>query len=191
MVSGKRSIVDIINLVVDYLEEKEIDYVIVGGIAVIAWGRPRTTQDIYIIVDQQQLEIEDFTLFLRNNDFFAANYDLKMAFSEQSHATILDKKSLIRIDLVGIYTEDQQETLKHRRAQSLAGKTIYIDSPESLIAHKLLFGSEQDFQDAIAVYVRNEEELNKNRLTTLICNLKVEDEFEKLKKEVESYQKRT
>ncbi|MFX1513282.1 MAG: nucleotidyltransferase [Promethearchaeota archaeon] len=187
MTSIKRTLLDIIHLVVDYLEDKGVDYVIVGGIAVIAWGRPRTTQDIDLIVDHQQLDVKDFANFLRNNDFFADEEDLQMAFSEHSHATILDKKSLIRIDLVGVYSTDQRNTLKHRQTQVLGDKTIYIDSPESLIAHKLLFGSEQDFQDALAVYTRNEENLNFVRLTTLISNLKVEDDFKKLKKELRNF----
>ena len=51
MTSSKRSVEKIIQLLAKYMDEMGIDYVIVSGIAVIAWGRPRTTQDIDIIID--------------------------------------------------------------------------------------------------------------------------------------------
>ena len=93
----------------------------------------------------------------------------------------------MRIDITGIYTIDQKESIKHRYAQTLGGKTIFIDSPESIIAHKLLFGSEQDSQDALAVYVRTEEKLDTTRLNSLVKRLDVKKEFKNLKEEIDRY----
>ncbi|MHA2496387.1 MAG: hypothetical protein ACXAEI_12960, partial [Candidatus Hodarchaeales archaeon] len=142
MTRAKRTIEDIIFLIADYFSQKSVEYVIVGGIAVIAWGRPRTTQDIDIIVSHKNLDVQDFANFFRSNDFFVDAEDLRSAFAERAHATILDKQSSIRIDLKGAYSASEQDSLAHRRKQQFYDHFIFLDSPENLIAHKLLYGSE-------------------------------------------------
>ncbi|MHA1990882.1 MAG: hypothetical protein ACW981_07480 [Candidatus Hodarchaeales archaeon] len=44
----------------NYLNNNNINYVIVGGISVIAWGRSRTTEGIDIIIDHEN----DFAGFI-------------------------------------------------------------------------------------------------------------------------------
>ena len=41
---------------------------------------------------------------------------------------------------------------------------LKIDNPESIIVHKLIFGSEQDYEDALAVYIRNFKEIRDTNL---------------------------
>ncbi|MCH8908630.1 MAG: hypothetical protein IH840_16205, partial [Candidatus Heimdallarchaeota archaeon] len=43
---------------------------------------------------------------------------------------------------------------------------IKIDHPQSLVLNKLIFGSEQDFEDALAVYVRNPKLIDLDKLRT-------------------------
>lgn len=189
MTRAKRTIEEIIFLIADYFSQKSVEYVIVGGIAVIAWGRPRTTQDIDIIVSHEDLDIQDFANFFRSNGFSIDAEDLRSSFAKQAHATILDKQSSIRIDLKGAYSAREQESLAHRRKQQVYDHFIFIDSAENLIAHKLLFGSEQDFQDALAVFARTEDILDKERLNKLISSLGVEKEFSLLEKTIRDYRK--
>ena len=54
------SLINAIKSLCTYLNINNIDYVIVGGISVIAWGRTRTTEDIDIIINHAQLNIPDF-----------------------------------------------------------------------------------------------------------------------------------
>jgi hypothetical protein len=187
MTRAKRTIEEIIFLIADYFSQKSVEYVIIGGIAVIAWGRPRTTQDIDIIVSHKDLDVQDFANFFRSNDFFVDAEGLRSAFAERAHATILDKQSLLRIDLKGAYSASEQDSLTHRRKQQFHDHFIFIDSPENLIAHKLLFGSEQDFQDALAVFARTEEILDTERLNKMISSLGVEKEFSLLEKIIKDY----
>ena len=183
MVHKQNVITRIIHIITDYFDNNSIPYVIVGGIAVISWGRPRTTQDIDIIIDHEKLSINDFSSFLSKNNFFVETQEIIDGFNEKSQVTILDKQSLFRIDLTGLYDENKRDSLNHRQPQKLEGKIIYIDSPENLISHKLLFGSEQDFQDALAIYTRVINKLDKQRLLNLVIKLGVEKEFELLQQE--------
>ena len=51
---------EILQFVCTYLNEKEIDYVVVGGVAVMYHGVPRSTVDIDFIFQIDDAEIDPF-----------------------------------------------------------------------------------------------------------------------------------
>lgn len=178
---------EILKLVCTFLNEEEVEYVVVGGLTVLFYGIPRTTMDIDLIIAADMVETARFVEFLKANDFFADEEDIKAAFEEKSHATIEDKTSMIRLDIKRIYRENDRITLEKRRKVSLADFEFYVASPEDTIANKLLFGSEQDVKDAEGIYVRQFDNLDKAYLEESCERLEVYEEFLRMKKRVESY----
>lgn len=179
-----RSVNEILRLVCTFLNEEKVTYVIVGGLAVLFYGIPRTTMDIDMIIEMDMPKIKRFAGFLRENNFFADEDDIKMAFDERSHATVEDKLSMIRLDIKGIYGENNETTLKRRRASVYKGVTINVASPEDIIANKLLFGSEQDIKDAEGIYVRQLNNLDMQYLEERCKKLDVHEEFLAMKRRV-------
>ena len=180
-----RSINEILKLVCTFLNEEKVEYVVVGGLAVLFYGIPRTTMDIDILIAMDMAETKRFAEFMNENDFFADDEDIKTAFAEKSHATIEDKTSMIRLDIKGIYGDNDRITLKRRRKVSLADFVFYVASPEDLIANKLLFGSEQDVKDAEGIYARQFDNLDKAYLEARCERLEVYEEFLTMRKRVE------
>ncbi len=180
-----RDMDEIVSLVSRFLNKEKIEYVIVGGLVAIFYGVPRTTMDIDIIIQIPEDRIKGFVEFLKKNDFFANEDDMKTAFKEKSHCTIEDKKSLIRLDVKGIYTEFDKGTLKRKGSFNYKDTKMYLASPEDTIASKLLFGSEQDIKDVEGIYVRQKGRLDSQYLKKVCKNLGVYKEFLKMKKRVE------
>ena len=180
-----RSMREILKRVCTFLNEEKVEYVVVGGIAVLFYGIPRTTMDIDILIAKDMTKVMRFTEFLKENDFFVDGGDIRMAFEEKSHATIEDKTSMIRLDLKGIYNENDRLALKRRRRVSVADFELYVASPEDLIANKLLFGSEQDIKDAEGMYARQFDNLDMVYLEERCKSLEVNEEFLMMKKRVE------
>ena len=180
-----RNIEEILKLVCEFLNEEKAVYVIVGGLAVLFYGIPRTTMDIDIIIKMNMDETKRFAEFLKENDFFADEEDIKTAYEEKSHATIEDKTSMIRLDIKGIYGENDRIALKRRRKVSSADFEFYVASPEDLIANKLLFGSEQDVKDAEGIYARQLDNLDMAYLEKRCKRLGIYEEFLTMKKRVE------
>ena len=179
------SLINALKFISGYLSDKNIPYVIVGGISVIAWGRSRTTDDIDIILDHKKLNVTDFVSFLTDNDFFADIEDFK-GFQSQDHCTIFFKDGLFRIDIIGIYDQDNQISIDRAVLIDFFGIKIKIDNPESLIAHKLLFGSDQDIEDAYAIIVRLDNKINKESLLWYAERLDVIDKLKELLKKSKS-----
>ncbi len=182
-----RSMNEILKLVCTFLNEEKVAYVVVGGLAVLFYGIPRTTMDIDIIIEMDMPKVKRFVELLKGNDFFADEDDIETAFEEKSHATIEDKTSMIRLDIKGIYGENDRLTLKRRRKVSLADFVFYIASPEDTIANKLLFGSEQDIKDAEGIYVRQFDNLDMEYLAERCKRSDVLEEFSAMKIRIEKH----
>ncbi len=164
----------------NYLEEKNIDYAIVGGIAILFYGLVRSTQYLDIIVDQKMLDISDFVSFLTNNGFHISEEDLQIALNEKSHSTIFYKDLLFRVDLKGIYSNTEQETVKTAQKKKFAEFEFRLCSPESLIVHKLVYGSERDLEDALAIFIRLKEKFDFSELERFAIMLNMEKQLEEL-----------
>ncbi len=155
-----RSMDDLLRIACGYLNELCIEYVIVGGMTVIAYGAPRTTMDADFIIQMGVEDMKTFAVFLRENGFFSEPGDIEDAMREKSHFSAEDKDTMLRLDIRGVYSEADKRTLNNRRALKFQGTKIFLASPEDVIWGKLLYGSEQDIEDAEGIYVRQLPNLN-------------------------------
>ena len=180
-----RDMTEVISLITEFLNNEDIDYVIVGGLAAIFYGIPRTSMDLDIIIQIPENKIERFVKFLEKKEFFVDKWDLEESFKEKSHCTIQDKNSLLRLDVKGAYTDLDKKTLDRRVSFEYNGKKIYLASAEDTIANKLLFGREQDIKDVEGIYARQYGKLDAEFLEKRCKELKVWKEFLAMKKRVE------
>jgi hypothetical protein len=109
---------------------------------------------------------------------------MRAAFSEKSHCTVEDKETMYRLDIKGMYNEMDERVLKNKVLVEYLGTTIYVASAEDTIANKLLFGREQDINDALGIYVRQKQKLDTNYLDTLCMRLGVHEELKNLMRKI-------
>jgi len=169
---------EILQLVCTYLNKNEIEYVIVGGVAVMYHGVPRTTVDIDIILQLDDEEIPSFVDFLNSNGFSASTEDILAAFSEKSHSTSFYGKSLLRLDIQGVNSEFDRMTLERSILVDMFGTTIRIGSAEDTLVNKILFQGEQDLRDALGILTRNRENLDFNYIQSTCKMLGIKDLLE-------------
>jgi len=165
----------------EYLNERETKYVIVGGIAVIAHGNPRTTMDLDVIVQLGESGLVDFAKYLKIQGFFSYPEEMIEAFRQRSHFSAIEKISLFRIDIKGVYDENDRKTLENRMFKDFHGISMYIATPEDTIANKLYCGSEQDIRDAESIYTRQGETINGAYLEERCADLGMERKMDELK----------
>lgn len=182
-----RKIEDILKLVSEFLNENGIEYVIVGGMAVLFYGNPRTTMDIDYVIQIVDKDIPVLVTFLQENGFFADEYDMRLALEEKSHCTVEDKGTMFRLDIKGIYGEMDERALRNRKKVKIDNSVIFIASPEDTIANKLLFSREQDIKDALGIYTRQYDSLNMDYLESICKKIRVYDALLDLRKMFEKY----
>ena len=177
---------EILKSVCTNLNENEIDYVIVGGVAVMYHGVPRTTVDIDFIVQIEDEQISAFTDFLNSKGFAASETNLRAAFNENSHCTSFFKDTLLRLDIQGVNSEFDKMTLDRAILVDLFGTFVRIGSAEDTLVNKILFQGEQDLRDALGIFTRNHEKLDFDYIQATSRMLGIQDSMKQFLKESEN-----
>jgi len=167
------------------LNAANAEYAIIGGLAAILYGRPRTTTDVDIIINFDKTDPEKTGDSLREEGFDASLADIQEALTERSHFTVFDTKSPYRLDVQGVYNPLDEASFKGRRKGVLFGEQAWVESPEDLIIAKLVYGSLQDLEDALAILIRQKPRLDFNYLKGQAAKNKVSSKLRKLMESVE------
>ncbi len=171
---------------VKYFEKNNIPYVVVGGISVFVLGRSRLTMDIDIILDHTKLSRENFVNYLKENNFDASLNDFE-GFDEKTHCSFFYKTGMFRIDMKGIYSDLDQESIIMAIIGNYNGINLKINHPLNLVLFKLKFGSEQDYEDALAVYIRQKEKINLNLLKEKAKRMNISSTVDLFLKEIKEF----
>jgi hypothetical protein len=150
----------VLKIVCEFLNENDLRYVVVGGIAVMYHGVPRTTVDIDFLVDMNKTEIKLFGSFLQSKDFEANIQDMIEAIDEQTHCSIFVNNSLLRLDVQGVISDFDRATLERAIKVNFLNTTISLGSVEDTLINKILFESEQDIRDASGIIIRHKDDLD-------------------------------
>lgn len=121
--------------VVSFLEERGVDYMIIGGYALPYYGRVRVTLDIDVAVAIPSEE--DFQAFCENAkeggySVYLGSYGNPVCLF---HDRITDYEVEVWSRPDGV--EWDRETLERRREVTIAGMSVWIISPEDFIVSKL------------------------------------------------------
>jgi hypothetical protein len=132
-----------IKLITSRLEGAGIAYCVVGGLASIAYGRPRLTLDADLVVAIQPQDVVALRRAFPPKDFYLPPTEVllaEMSRENHGHFNILHQRSALRADcyLPGNSALTRWE-LAHRRWIESPFGAFWFSPPEAVIAHKLLF----------------------------------------------------
>lgn len=145
------------------LSESGLEYVIIGGIAAIAYGRIRSTADLDVVINIQPSEtdfIAKLVSAFRRHGLDVLEHEIISSLKERSHFSVFDSESPLRVDAKGVYTRLDSNALKNRRKIKLLGSEVWIASPEDTVIAKLIYGSPQDVEDAMAIIINLRDKID-------------------------------
>lgn len=161
-----------------------VPYAFMGGMAVMAWGQPRATEDVDTLAVLEPIVVRSFAAALAAENLEVEPKDLLAAFDDESHVTVFAPDSDFHIDLKLARTSHEREEVRRATAIELDGGVIRVVGPEETIAFKLKFGTPQDLADARSVLVRQGAGLDDALLNSLAVRLGVADALGRLRKAV-------
>jgi hypothetical protein len=164
MPAKPRSFVAVVKAAERSLRAARIDHVFVGAVAVSAFGVPRTTVDVDIIAGYQERDVSRMATSFRREGFRVSPEDLRDAVVEGSHATVHDARSRLHLDLAPAGRARAKDAIRNAVHVRWRGMVLPIADPEHTIVMKLVYGSEQDLEDALGIYVRQRKRLNLSRM---------------------------
>ncbi len=140
--------------IAEQLRRARIDYMVIGGQAVLVYGEPRLTRDIDITVG---VDIDRF------DDVLSASANARLsplhpdphAFARSTRVLPLEDVSTgIRIDLIFSFSPYEQEALKRVHPIKVGEVEVAFASVEDVIIHKMVAGRPRDLEDVKGILAR-------------------------------------
>lgn len=156
----------------------EVRYYITGGVAAIAYGEPRTTRDLDIVMELAPTDIDRLVAVLEAEGFYVPGVE-DVRSGRMSSLGVTHIESISRADLVLSRSSDFDRS-KFQRIRPLNIPnmgTLNFASPEDVVLAKLLWGrrsqSEKQWRDVLGVLKVQGETLDFAYLTDWATQLDV------------------
>ena len=116
-------------------EQTGIAYYITGGVAATAYGDPRTTRDLDVVLNISRGNIPDLVPVLESVGFYVPGIE-DVVSGRMNTLQIIHQQTLLQADLILAGTEPW-DAIKFERRQIESG--LYFASPEDIVLSKLLW----------------------------------------------------
>lgn len=153
------AVLKVFHRLLDELEAARIPYMVMGGWAVQAWGRPRPTYDVDFTLSVSDSELCVFLRTLEKrgvmvDDAFLKGFQDQLAGLSKVQVSVFEFPDPIRVDLFLAKSAYQLAAFSRRREVDLLKRRIWVMAPEDLILHKLVAGRHKDLaaiEDILAI----------------------------------------
>ena len=170
------------------MDEQGRDHVFIGGIALAAWGRPRTTVDIDLMIfgseDQADLIIaalaeSGFTIATEiERDVMMSGFRLRRIYREAQAGR---PEMSVALDVLLSSNPVVRQIIERACRRRVGDVTISVPSAEDFIVLKLQAGRMQDLADAQAVLREQRNSLNREYLETTAEQFAVRELLERIR----------
>jgi len=176
----------------EVLERLSIPYLVTGSMATIAYGEPRFTNDIDVVVDLHLDQVDAFCESFPEPEFYCYRESVVQAVQEQSQFNIIHYGSGLKIDVI---IPDQSDFNRSRLARGvrLPGSPdfeVWFASLEDVIIKKLEYyrigGSEKHIRDITGALKVRAERVDRDYITAWATRLGLADIWQEVLKRVES-----
>jgi hypothetical protein len=167
----------------DLFVSQGIIYYITGGVAAVAYGEPRTTQDLDVVIAVDRSHLQPIAETFERAGFYVSGIDDAIA-GKISSLQVTQMETISRADLmISNNTEYALTQIKRRQIIPLsADKNVYFISPEDLIINKLQWGknsrSEKQWRDVLSIMKTQRDSLDYSYLIYWSAKLGITDEYQ-------------
>lgn len=172
------------------LDAHNIEYMLVGSFVSSLYGEPRSTQDIDMIVSINRNHIANLIREFPPPKYYLDEELIQLAIENEKMFNLLDTEEGDKIDFYIQKKESYEiEKFQRRIKKSFLGMQVYFLSAEDLILSKLVWSkksgySEKQFHDVKGVLRVQMANLDYPYIERKVIELKLEELWERLKKEL-------
>lgn len=140
--------------IAEQLRRARIEYMVIGGQAVLVYGEPRLTRDIDITLGVD-IDRFDEVLAASVKAHLTPLHPDPVSFARSTRVLpVEDISSGIRIDLIFSFSPYEQVALTRVRFHKLGAVDVAFASVEDVIVHKMVAGRPRDLEDVKGILAR-------------------------------------
>ena len=185
-----------IDLVLEALNAADIDYLIGGAVATWAWGEPRTTQDLDLVVDLPLEAMADLSKELEKRDMLVpveVLIDLMIENRADLPVNAIHMHSGYKAELFLLKPGDafREMNLKRRRLVDFGPPLglVYVHAPEDLILNKLHYFTisqqPRHIRDIAGIVLNQGEALDYEYIDQWAVRLKLLETWREVQRQIE------
>jgi hypothetical protein len=174
---------DLLRRLTATLESLDIPYLVTGSVATIAYGEPRFTNDIDVVVAMSAAHVPAFCSAFPAPEFYCAAEAVEQAVRQRFQFNILHPASGLKVDVI-VATDSEFDRSRLARGIRLPAGADFeatFAAPEDVIVKKLQYfqegGSEKHLRDIVGVLKVQGERIDRDYLTTWIARLGLQAEW--------------
>ncbi len=152
-----------------FLEQHQIPYMVIGGVANVVWGIPRATLDVDLTVWVPEEKIRGFVGEMVK--VFPSRSGDPLAFVKESNVLPLETSNGIRIDMIFGQLPYEEEAIQRAVLQPIEGMQVRVCSPEDLILHKVISERVKDRDDVRGIIQQQKGRLDRKYLDPKVKSL--------------------
>lgn len=185
----KKNIESFFGPIINLLNENNIKYAVIGGIAVLIYGEPRLTEDVDINILLEKDKISDFIQILKNNNISPAlNDPVKTAYDSGYLPVIYNQEETTKkYDLIIANNPIEIAAINRSKLIKIDKIEFMVITPEDLIIHKITSQREKDTNDLEGIFLRQKDNIDINYITnwlrkidSSVKNINLESKLEAL-----------
>ncbi len=149
---------DLLRILAATFERLGLEYLVTGSMATIAYGEPRFTNDLDIVVALTEERLDSFCDAFPEEDYYLSRDAIREAILHRRQFNIIHFASGLKVDVI-IPADDEFERSRRRRGRALELGPDWrarFASPEDVILRKLQYyregGSEKHLRDIAGVF---------------------------------------
>lgn len=168
------------------LDDLDVRHVYVAGYVAILTGRPRTTQDVDVLLERLgESRTERLVEELREAGMWGPAMPLDDMYEMLANGDNIwvapEEQVIPHIEAKFVRDETGRAALQNAVTAHIATAAIPVGPLELEIAYKLYLASRKDFEDAVHLFALFEESLRTEELERWVTKLGVESDYERLR----------
>jgi len=139
------------------LKRNKIDYMVIGGQAVLIYGALRFTRDIDITLGLNTDRLNDILKIAKSLRLKLLVKDVADFVKKTYVLPLMNGKSKIRVDFIFSWSSYEREALKRVKKVKIGKTKVNFANVEDVIIHKIIAGRERDLEDVKSILIKKEE----------------------------------
>ena len=169
-----------------WLDAAAVPYMVAGSFASTLHGRPRSTQDVDIVIDPTDATLRAFLAGVATEHVYVDALTARAALLSRDMFNLIDMDSGWKADLIVRKARPFSVAEFERRMRAdWLGLSVFVATPEDVIVSKLEWcqksgGSQRQLDDVAGVVAAVGPQLDRTYIETWVEALRLEDEWRAL-----------
>jgi predicted nucleotidyltransferase len=137
------------------LKESSIDYMVIGGQALLIYGEPRLTKDVDITLGVGTDRVKDVLSLMKKSGWKVLVEEPEKFTKETMVLPCADPSTGIRMDFIFSFTDYEKQAILRAKQIAIGQEKVFFASPEDLVIQKMVAGRPRDLEDIKTVLAKN------------------------------------